>query len=158
MATSAEGQLAFEGSSNDFQSLEAKIYRAIELLKEARSQKAAAELELASVREMLEGPVRRSRQPPQPASGLPAGALRSPPPRGKAPRRRGRHPRRAIACARGRSGIFCRVPGCEASFGECGGAMRPAIDSAPVPVAVAVVKRSCRTLGLALALSGSLRA
>ncbi len=54
MATSAEGQLAFEGSANDFQSLEAKIYRAIELLKEARSQKAAAELELASVREMLE--------------------------------------------------------------------------------------------------------
>jgi predicted nucleic acid-binding Zn-ribbon protein len=54
MATSAEGQLAFEGSANDFQSLEAKIYRTIELLKDARSQKAAAELELASVREMLE--------------------------------------------------------------------------------------------------------
>ncbi|MGC2210361.1 MAG: hypothetical protein WA532_09650 [Candidatus Korobacteraceae bacterium] len=54
MATSAEGQLAFEGSANDFQSLEAKIYRAIELLKEARSQKAAAELELATVREELE--------------------------------------------------------------------------------------------------------
>jgi hypothetical protein len=34
MATSAEGQLAFEGSANDLQSLEAKIYRAIELLKE----------------------------------------------------------------------------------------------------------------------------
>ena len=54
MATSAEGQLAFEGSSNDFQSLEAKIYRTIELLKDARSQKAAAELELATVREMLD--------------------------------------------------------------------------------------------------------
>jgi FtsZ-binding cell division protein ZapB len=54
MATSAEGQLAFEGSTNDFQSLEAKIYRAIELLKDARSQKAAAELELATVRETLE--------------------------------------------------------------------------------------------------------
>jgi chromosome segregation ATPase len=54
MASIAEGQLAFEGSANDFQSLEAKIYRAIELLKEARSQKSAAELELATMREMLD--------------------------------------------------------------------------------------------------------
>jgi len=54
MASIAEGQFAFEGSASDFQSLEAKIYRAIELLKEARSQKAAAELELATMREMLE--------------------------------------------------------------------------------------------------------
>jgi len=54
MASIAEGQLAFEGSTNDFQSLEAKIYRTIELLKDARSQKAAAELELASMREKLE--------------------------------------------------------------------------------------------------------
>lgn len=53
MASTAEGRLAFEGSS-DFQSLEEKVYRAIELLKEARSQKTAAELELATVREMLE--------------------------------------------------------------------------------------------------------
>jgi gamma-glutamyl:cysteine ligase YbdK (ATP-grasp superfamily) len=54
MASTAEGRLALEDSSNDFQSLEEKIYRAIELLKEARSQKAAVELELANVREMLE--------------------------------------------------------------------------------------------------------
>jgi uncharacterized protein (DUF3084 family) len=52
MASTA-GQLAFEGTANDFQSLEEKIYRTIELLKDARSQKAAAELELATVREML---------------------------------------------------------------------------------------------------------
>jgi hypothetical protein len=54
MASRAEGQLAFEGASSDFQSLEEKIYRTIELLKEARAQKAAVELELANVREMLE--------------------------------------------------------------------------------------------------------
>jgi chromosome segregation ATPase len=54
MASTAEGQLAFEGSASDFHSLEEKIYRAIELLKEARSQKAAAELELATARELLE--------------------------------------------------------------------------------------------------------
>jgi chromosome segregation ATPase len=62
MASSAEGQLAFEGSSNDFQSLEAKIYRAIELLKDARSQKAAAELELATVREELEAQAAETEQ------------------------------------------------------------------------------------------------
>ena len=54
MASTAEGRLAFEGSATDFQSLEEKVYRAIELLKEARSQKAAAELELATLREMME--------------------------------------------------------------------------------------------------------
>jgi gamma-glutamyl:cysteine ligase YbdK (ATP-grasp superfamily) len=54
MASTAEGRLAFEGSSTDFQSLEEKVYRTIELLKDARSQKAAAELELATLREMLE--------------------------------------------------------------------------------------------------------
>jgi chromosome segregation ATPase len=54
MASIAEDRLAFEGSTNEFQSLEDKVYRAIELLKEARSQKAAAELELATAREMLE--------------------------------------------------------------------------------------------------------
>jgi predicted nucleic acid-binding Zn-ribbon protein len=54
MASTAAGQLAFEGTTNDFQSLEEKIYRTIELLKDARSQKAAAELELATVRERLE--------------------------------------------------------------------------------------------------------
>jgi len=54
MASTAEGYVAFESSASDFQSLEEKIYRAIELLKEARAQKAAAELELAAVRELLE--------------------------------------------------------------------------------------------------------
>ena len=54
MATTAEGHVAFEGSSGEFQSLEEKIYRAIELLKEARAQKVSAELELAAVRELLE--------------------------------------------------------------------------------------------------------
>ena len=54
MATTAEGHIAFDGSAGDFQSLEDKVYRAIELLKEARSQRSAAELELAAVRELLE--------------------------------------------------------------------------------------------------------
>ena len=54
MASTAEGHLAFEGASSDFRSLEEKIYRTIELLKEARAQKAAAELELANARETLE--------------------------------------------------------------------------------------------------------
>ena len=54
MASTAEGHLAFEDSASEFQSLEDKVYRAIELLKEARAQKAAAELELAAVRELLE--------------------------------------------------------------------------------------------------------
>jgi predicted nucleic acid-binding Zn-ribbon protein len=51
MATTAEGRLTSEGSASDFQSLEEKIYRAIELLKEARAQKSAAELELAAEHE-----------------------------------------------------------------------------------------------------------
>ena len=54
MASMAEGQLAFEGSSSDFHSLEAKIYRTIELLKAARVEKAAAEQEMASLRDQLE--------------------------------------------------------------------------------------------------------
>lgn len=54
MASTAEGRLTFEGTAGEFQSLEEKIYRAIELLKEARSQKAATELELASVRDALQ--------------------------------------------------------------------------------------------------------
>jgi len=54
MASMAEGQLAFEGASSDFQSLEEKIYRTIELLKAARIQKAAAEAELASMRDLLD--------------------------------------------------------------------------------------------------------
>lgn len=54
MASMAEGQLAFEGSASDFQSLETKVYRTIELLKAARSEKAAAEQEVATLRELLE--------------------------------------------------------------------------------------------------------
>jgi len=54
MSSLAAGQLAFEGSSGDFRTLEEKIYRTIELLKAARAQKAAAELELVTMREMLE--------------------------------------------------------------------------------------------------------
>ena len=54
MASMAEGQLAFEGSSSDFHALEEKIYRAIELLKAARAQKAAADAELASMRDLLD--------------------------------------------------------------------------------------------------------
>jgi predicted nucleic acid-binding Zn-ribbon protein len=54
MASMAEGQLAFEGSASDFHLLEEKIYRTIELLKTARLQKAAAEQELATMRDMLD--------------------------------------------------------------------------------------------------------
>ena len=54
MASMAEGQLAFEGSASDFHQLEEKIYRTIELLKTARLQKAAAEQELATMRDMLD--------------------------------------------------------------------------------------------------------
>jgi predicted nucleic acid-binding Zn-ribbon protein len=54
MASMAEDQLAFEGSNSDFHSLEQKIYRTIELLKTARAQKAAAEQEIVTMREMLD--------------------------------------------------------------------------------------------------------
>jgi len=54
MASMAEGQLAFEGTASDFHALEEKIYRAIELLKAARAEKAAAMAELASLRELLD--------------------------------------------------------------------------------------------------------
>ena len=54
MATTAEGQLAIEGTTGNFRSLEEKIYRTIELLKEARAQKAAAELELTTLRESFD--------------------------------------------------------------------------------------------------------
>jgi gamma-glutamyl:cysteine ligase YbdK (ATP-grasp superfamily) len=54
MASMAEGQLAFEGSASDFHMLEVKIYRTIELLKDARAQKAAADQEVAAIRELLE--------------------------------------------------------------------------------------------------------
>ena len=54
MASKVESQLAFEGSSSSFQALEEKIFRAIEMLKAARVEKAAAEQELAAVRELME--------------------------------------------------------------------------------------------------------
>lgn len=54
MASMAEGQLAFEGTAGDFHLLEEKIYRTIELLKTARTERAAAEQELATTREMLD--------------------------------------------------------------------------------------------------------
>lgn len=54
MATTAEGQIASEGTTGDFRSLEEKVYRTIELLREARSQKAAAELKLVALRESQE--------------------------------------------------------------------------------------------------------
>jgi chromosome segregation ATPase len=54
MASLAEGQFAFEGSNSDFHQLEEKIYRTIELLKTARAQKAAAEQEIVTMREMLD--------------------------------------------------------------------------------------------------------
>lgn len=54
MSSLAAGQLAFEGAASDFHSLEVKIYRTIELLQTARAQKAAAEQELVTMREMLD--------------------------------------------------------------------------------------------------------
>lgn len=50
----AEGQLAFEGTTSDFHALEEKIYRAIELLKAARAEKAVAEANLAETRDLLD--------------------------------------------------------------------------------------------------------
>lgn len=54
MASMAEGRLAFEGTTSDLHSLEEKIYRTIELLKATRAEKAAAEAELASTRDLLD--------------------------------------------------------------------------------------------------------
>jgi FtsZ-binding cell division protein ZapB len=54
MATTAESQIAVEGTAGDFRSLEEKVYRTIDLLREARAQKAAAELKLVSLREEQE--------------------------------------------------------------------------------------------------------
>jgi len=54
MASMVEGQLAFESSASDFNLLAEKVYRTIELLKEARTQRAAAEQELVTAREMLD--------------------------------------------------------------------------------------------------------
>ncbi|MDR3762928.1 MAG: hypothetical protein P4M01_02400 [Acidobacteriota bacterium] len=57
MASMAEGQLAFEGSAGDFQSLEEKVYRTIQLLKTARTERAAAEAETALLQGQLEAKV-----------------------------------------------------------------------------------------------------
>lgn len=54
MSVKVESELVLEGSPNEFLSLEEKIYRTIELLKTAREGKAAAERDLARVREQLE--------------------------------------------------------------------------------------------------------
>ncbi len=54
MASMAEGRLAFEGTTSDLHSLEEKIYRTIELLKATRAEKAAAQAELATTRELLD--------------------------------------------------------------------------------------------------------
>ena len=50
----ATEEVVNEGSKNDFLSLEEKVYRTIELLKNAREAKAAAERDAARVREQLE--------------------------------------------------------------------------------------------------------
>ncbi len=54
MASMAEGQLAFEGSAGDFQSLEDKVYRTIQLLKTARTERAAAAAENVLLQGQLE--------------------------------------------------------------------------------------------------------
>ncbi len=54
MSVKAEREIALEGTPNEFVSLEEKIYRTIELLKNAREGKAAVERDLARVREQLE--------------------------------------------------------------------------------------------------------
>jgi len=55
MSTQAESpELTFDGSGNEFLSLEEKIYRTIELLKNARAARATAEREAEQVLEQLE--------------------------------------------------------------------------------------------------------
>lgn len=54
MASMAESQLEFEGTNSDFQALEEKVYRTIELLKEARKQKASLEQELTTMRQLMD--------------------------------------------------------------------------------------------------------
>jgi chromosome segregation ATPase len=54
MSVKAVREFSPEVSSDDFHSLEEKIYRTIELLKAAREGKAAAERDAARVREQLE--------------------------------------------------------------------------------------------------------
>ena len=54
MSVKTASEVAVEGTPQEFVSLEEKIYRTIELLKTAREGKAAAERDLARVREQLE--------------------------------------------------------------------------------------------------------
>jgi uncharacterized coiled-coil DUF342 family protein len=54
VSQTATPDLEMDFSDNDFQSLETKIYKTIELLKSARDGKAAAERDVKRVREQLE--------------------------------------------------------------------------------------------------------
>ncbi len=54
MSVKTEREVAVEGTPSEFVSLEEKIYRTIELLKNAREGKAAVERDLTRVREQLE--------------------------------------------------------------------------------------------------------
>ena len=54
MSVKAVREFSPETSPDDFQSLEEKVYRTIELLKTAREAKAAAERDAARLREQLE--------------------------------------------------------------------------------------------------------
>jgi chromosome segregation ATPase len=54
MSLKAVRELSPEVSSDDFHSLEEKVYRTIELLKAAREAKAAAERDASRLREQLE--------------------------------------------------------------------------------------------------------
>ncbi|MGA1999189.1 MAG: hypothetical protein ABSG52_04300 [Terriglobales bacterium] len=54
MSLKAVRELSPEVSSDDFHSLEEKVYRTIELLKAAREAKAAAERDTSRLREQLE--------------------------------------------------------------------------------------------------------
>jgi uncharacterized coiled-coil DUF342 family protein len=54
MSSTATPDLEIDFSGNDFQSLETKIYKTIELLKSAREGKAGAERDAKRLREQLE--------------------------------------------------------------------------------------------------------
>ncbi len=54
MSVKTEREVTLEGTPAEFVSLEEKIYRTIELLKNAREGKAAVERDLTRVREQLE--------------------------------------------------------------------------------------------------------
>ncbi len=54
MSVKTEREVAVEGTPSEFVSLEEKIYRTIELLKNAREGKAVVERDLTRVREQLE--------------------------------------------------------------------------------------------------------